>query len=221
MQRTLSPRQKSILEFIKNFISQEHFPPTIRDIQSGCGVSSTSVVNYNLQILQREGYLNRLAGGARGIEVTDKAKLGDDNSQPVFPTIPILANIAAGDPISLPGTVHCTIGAEDSPVETIEVPPSMTQGKSNVYGLRVKGTSMIDAFVADGDLVLLEPVTNPTNGDMVAALLTDDEEVTLKRFYLEGGTVRLQPENSEMEPISVAADRVAIQGRVVGVVRTI
>ena len=217
MQRNLSPRQKSILEFIKDFIDKEHFPPTIRDIQSGCGVSSTSVVNYNLQILQREGYLNRLAGGARGIEVTDKAKLGEDNPQTIFPTIPVIANIAAGSPISPP-----SIDAMSDPnIETIEVPPSMTQGKSNVYGLRVKGTSMIDAFVADGDLVLLEPVTNPANGDMVAALLTDDEEVTLKRFYLEGGTVRLQPENSEMEPISVSADRVAVQGRVVGVVRTI
>ena len=217
MQRKLSPRQKTILEFIKNFILREHFPPTIRDIQSGCGVSSTSVVNYNLQILQREGYLNRLAGGARGIEVTDKAKLGEDNPQTIFPTIPVIANIAAGSPISPP-----SIDAMSDPnIETIEVPPSMTQGKSNVYGLRVKGTSMIDAFVADGDLVLLEPVTNPANGDMVAALLTDDEEVTLKRFYLEGGTVRLQPENSAMEPISVSADKVAVQGRVVGVVRTI
>ena len=225
MQRNLSPRQKNILEFIVDFIS---FPPTIRDIQSGCGVSSTSVVNYNLQILQREGYLNRLAGGARGIEVTDRAydtlglNVGESNSQPVssvehhYLRIPVVASIAAGPPISTPPDAM-----SDPNIETIEIPPSMTEGKKDVYGLRVKGTSMIDAFVADGDLVLLEPVANPVNGDMVAALLKDDEEVTLKRFYLEGGTVRLQPENREMEPISVAADRVAVQGRVVGVVRTI
>lgn len=229
MQRNLSPRQKNILEFIVDFISKEHFPPTIRDIQSGCGVSSTSVVNYNLQILQREGYLNRLAGGARGIEVTDRAydtlglNVGESNSQPVssvehhYSRIPIIASIAAGPPISTPHPDAMS----DPNIETIEIPPSMTEGKKDVYGLRVKGTSMIDAFVADGDLVLLEPVANPVNGDMVAALLKDDEEVTLKRFYLEGGTVRLQPENREMEPISVAADRVAVQGRVVGVVRTI
>jgi repressor LexA len=89
-----------------------------------------------------------------------------------------------------------------------------------VYGLRVKGESMIDAFIADGDLVLLEPVDRVENGDMVAAWLTDREEATLKRFYLEGNRVRLQPENSAMEPIYVPAKNVAVRGKVVGVIRS-
>ena len=93
------------------------------------------------------------------------------------------------------------------------------EGQPNVYGLRVKGNSMIDALVADGDLVLLEPVPQPENGDMVAAWLTERDEATLKRFYLEGDKVRLQPANETMEPITVPAESVAVRGRVVGVVR--
>ena len=102
----------------------------------------------------------------------------------------------------------------------MDLPAFLIDGKEDVYAVRVRGESMIDALVADGDLVLLEPASDAGNGDMVAARLRDDE-VTLKRFYLEGGSVRLQPANVTMDPIVVPADQVAVQGKVVGVIRTV
>ena len=211
MKDKLSQRQQRILEFIGEFMDENHYPPTVRDIQYGCDVSSTSVVDYNLQILQREGYLRRRREVSRGIELLDGGRRRGVVS------VPVLARIAAGVPIPVPSQE----ALEDPNLEQIEIPPSLAQGKESVYALRVEGTSMIDAFIADGDLVLVEPVVQPDNGDMVAAWLTDDDEVTLKRFYLEGETVRLQPANSTMQPITLPSDKVAVKGRVVGVIRTV
>ena len=214
MKPKLSPRQQRILEFIEEFMDGHQFPPTVRDIQAGCEISSTSVVDYNLHILQREGYLRRLPEVSRGIELLDGAGRGARRD---FVRVPVLGSIAAGEPLPIPSSDSWQ--AEE--LESIDLPPFLTRSKSQVYALRVKGESMIDALVADGDLVLLEPVVQPENGDMVAAWLVNQEEVTLKRFYLEGDKVRLQPANANMEPITVAADNVAVRGRVVGVVRTL
>lgn len=214
MKKKLSPRQQRILEFIRNFMDEHQFPPTVRDIQGGCEISSTSVVDYNLHIMQREGYLKRLPEVSRGIELLDAGsrRVGRD-----IVRVPVLANIAAGEPLAIPPSDSW----QEQALEVIDLPSSVTKGKPNVFGLRVKGQSMVDAYVADGDLVLLEPVKQPENGDMVAAWLTDDDSVTLKRFYLEGDTVRLQPENSSMQPIRVPAENLAVRGRVVGVIRTL
>jgi repressor LexA len=214
MKKKLSQRQQRILDFIRDFMDEHHFPPTVRDIQRGCEISSTSVVDYNLHIMQREGYLKRLPEVSRGIELLDG---GSRRSRRDIVRVPVLANIAAGEPLSIPPSDSW----QEQALEVIDLPSSVTKGKPNVFGLRVKGLSMIDAYVADGDLVLLEPVPQPENGDMVAAWLNDDDSVTLKRFYLEGDTVRLQPENSSMQPIRVPADKVAVRGRVVGVIRTL
>ena len=214
MKRQLSPRQQRMLEFIRDFMDEHHFPPTVRDIQAGCEISSTSVVDYNLQILQREGYMRRLPEVSRGIELLDGTPRGATRD---IVRIPVLGYIAAGEPLPIPTPDSW----HQEELENIDLPPSLTKGKSNVYALRVKGTSMIDAYVIDGDLVLLESIPQPENGDMVAAWLTDREEVTLKHFYLEGDKVRLQPANSNMEPITVPAESVAVRGRVVGVVRTL
>lgn len=211
---SISARQERILEFIRDFLNDHHYPPTVRDIQTGCEVSSTSVVDYNLKILHREGYIRREAGVSRGLELTDS---WHGASGPQLLRVPVLGNIAAGAPLP---TFSSDIRTDDD-YENVEIPPSLSNGRSDVYALRVKGTSMIDAFVADGDLVLLEPVAQPENGDMVAAWLLNDEEVTLKRFYLQGDTVRLQPENETMAPIELPADQVAVRGRVVGVFRTL
>ena len=214
MKKKLSPRQQRILEFIRDFMDKHHYPPTVRDIQGGCEISSTSVVDYNLHIMQREGYLKREPDVSRGIELLD----GESRrSRRDVVQVPVLANIAAGDPLPIPPSDSW----REQALEVIDLPTSVIKGKPNVFGLRVKGLSMIDAYVADGDLVLLEPVPQPENGDMVAAWLDDDNSVTLKRFYLEGDTVRLQPENSSMEPIRVPAENVAVRGRVVGVIRTL
>ena len=214
MKKKLSPRQQRILECIRDFMDEHHYPPTVRDIQNRCDISSTSVVDYNLHILERERYLKREPDVSRGIELLDG---GVRRSRRDVVQVPVLANIAAGDPLPIPPSDSW----REQALEVIDLPTSVIKGKPNVFGLRVKGLSMIDAYVADGDLVLLEPVPQPENGDMVAAWLADDNSVTLKRFYLEGDTVRLQPENSSMEPIRVPAENVAVRGRVVGVIRTL
>ena len=213
MKRPLSKRQKSMLDYIKDFMEQNSYPPTVRDIQSGCEISSTSVVDYNLQILQREGHLQRKREVSRGIELIGET-ISSTARQLI--SIPILGNIAAGEPLPLANTGPWN----DADFDNVDLPPFLTKGRDNVFGLRVKGESMIDALVGDGDLVLLEPVEQPENGDMVAAWLNDREEATLKHFYLEGDKVKLVPANSFMQPITVAATNVAIRGRVVGVVRT-
>lgn len=215
MNKKLSPKQSCILGCIRDFIADHQYPPTVRDIQSSCDISSTSVVDYNLRILQREGYLRRYPDVSRGIELLDGPSAISSHADIV--RVPILGNIAAGDPLQIPQSDSWHSEA----VDDVELPSFLTKGKSDVFGLRVKGESMIDALVGDGDLVLMEPVEKPETGDMVAAWLTDKEEVTLKHFYLEGDMVRLQPANSTMAPITVPADRVAVRGRVVGVVRTL
>ena len=213
MKKKLSARQERMLEFIQTFMDEHQYPPTVRDIQSGCEISSTSVVDYNLQILQREGHLKRQPEVSRGIELLDGYRSAHRN----VVRVPILGNIAAGEPLLTPSADSL----RSDEFENLDLPAFLTKGKDNVFALRVKGTSMIDAYIYDGDLVLLEADTSPENGDMVAAWLNDRDETTLKRFYLEGETVRLQPENETMEPIRVPADKVSVKGKVVGVIRTV
>ena len=213
MVNKLSERQERILTFIKDFLDEHSYPPTVRDIQTGCNISSTSVVDYNLRILQRDGYLKRETEVSRGIELlgSNKPRVHD------FVTVPVLSNIAAGEPLS----VNTQENWNHENMETVDLPNFLVDGKDNVFGVRVKGQSMIDAFITDGDLVLLEPTQSAANGDMVAAWIKDNQEVTLKHFYLENGTVRLQPANPNMDPIYVPADKVSVQGRVVGVIRSV
>ena len=214
MKKRLSPKQDNILGFIRGFLEEHPFPPTVRDIQAGCGISSTSVVDYNLRILQREGYLHREAEVSRGIELR-----GDllPSSRRELVRVPVLGNIAAGEPLHIPPSDSW----HTQEVDSVELPPFLTRGKSELFALKVKGESMIDALVADGDLIVMEPVDQPESGDMVAAWLEDRGEVTLKHFHMGNGVVTLQPANSTMEPIKVPAENVSVRGRVVGVVRTV
>ena len=214
MKKKLSQRQQRILEFIQKFMDEHQYPPTVRDIQNGCEVSSTSVVDYNLHKLQAMGYLRREPEVSRGIELVGEGLRGSKRD---VLSIPIMGSIAAGEPLQVPDAPSY---ASDS-FDTIDLPSSLTRDRQNVFALRVKGTSMIDALVADGDLVLLEPASDAANGEMVAAWLDSKEETTLKRFYIEGDMVRLQPENATMDPIMVPAKDVSVRGKVVGVVRTI
>ncbi len=216
MKERLSPRQERILEFLREFMEEHSYPPTVRDIQRGCEVSSTSVVDYNLRQLQAKGYLRREPEVSRGIELLGEARRRGGGD---LLSVPIMGSIAAGEPLFEPDAPSYASDSFDS----IDLPPFLTQNRPNVFALRVQGESMIDALVADGDLVLLEPATNAdaNSGDMVAAWLSDREEATLKRFYIEGDMVRLQPENASMSPIMVPADRVSVRGKVVGVVRTL
>ena len=213
MKNKLSQRQQRILEFIQKFMDEHQYPPTVRDIQNGCEVSSTSVVDYNLHKLQGMGYLRREPEVSRGIELIGEGLRGSKRD---IQTVPIMGSIAAGEPLQIPDAPSYASESFD----TIDLPPFLTRDRQNVFALRVKGMSMIDALVADGDLVLLEPASDADNGEMVAAWINSKEETTLKRFYMEGDMVRLQPENETMEPIMVSAKDVSVRGKVVGVVRT-
>jgi repressor LexA len=214
MKKKLSKRQEGMLTYIEEFLEQRQYPPTVRDIQGGCRISSTSVVDYNLRILQREGYLRREAEVSRGIELLGARSR---SSREDVMRVPVLGNIAAGEPLHIPPSDSW----RSEEIDSVDLPSFLTQGKSEVFAVRVKGESMIDALVADGDLVLMEPVDEPRNGDMVAAWLEDRQVVTLKHFHMQDGMVTLQPANSAMQPITVPAEKVTVQGRVVGVVRKV
>lgn len=209
----LSPRQEGMLKFIRDFLDEHQYPPTVRDIQRGCKISSTSVVDYNLHILQRDGYIRRFPEVSRGIEILD-GKRSDTRKDTL--TIPLIGYIAAGEPIPIPSA---DTWSRPEPLETLEMPSSITRGKREVYALRVKGRSMVDDLIDDGDIVFMEPVRQANNGEMVAAWLKEEGEATLKKFYLEGDKVRLQPANSQMQPIVVRAQNVEVHGRVLAVLR--
>jgi repressor LexA len=206
-----SPRQQQMLNFIYAYIEEHAYPPSVRDIQQACEISSTSVVHYNLHILQREGFIHRDPEVSRGLEVLD----GSASSRSSIPGVPVIGYIAAGSPLpAADGALR------HDPLETVTPPDGIdTRGIGDLYALRVRGLSMIDALIDDGDVVIFRPATEAGNGDMVAAWLIEEQEATLKRIYHEGANVRLQPANSQMEPIIVPADNIEIKGRVVAVIR--
>lgn len=208
-----SRRQRSILEFIESFRREKDYPPSIRDIQQGCEISSTSVVDYNLKALERMGYIRRDREVSRAIELLDPS--GKRRERPRTVPVPLLGRIAAGVPIPVPSADSWSGDIED----TIEVTEAMTQGKTNVFALRVQGTSMIDALINDGDIVIMEATNSVHDGDMAAVWLRSQEETTLKKIYRENGRVRLQPANSTMQPIFADPGDVMIQGRVLSTIR--
>jgi len=211
MAESLSPKQQRILQFLNDFIEEKDYPPSIRDIQQGCDISSTSVVDYNLKKLEEKGYIRRDREVSRAIEVLGGS--GERRRRPV--SVPLLGKIAAGLPIPTPPDTE-TPGAY---AEQIEVTDEQVGGRRNVFALRVEGNSMIDALIQDGDIVILEATRSADDGDMVAVWLREENETTLKRFYHEGERVRLQPMNQAMKPIYTRADNVEVQGRVVTAIR--
>ena len=207
----LSERQRNILEFIKSFALNNGYPPTIREIGEAVNISSTSVVNYNLNALQKEGHIFRDRTVSRGIRLADG--LAELRAAADMIQVPLLGRIAAGAPIPVP---------EDSFAgETIDLTRDIVPAGGDTYALQVRGNSMIDAFINDGDMVVMRYQQTANDGDMVAAWLLDEEETTLKRYYHEGNRVRLQPENSQMEPIYVAPDNLQIQGKGWAVIRQV
>jgi repressor LexA len=208
--KSLSPKQERIINFVTEFLSDKGYPPTIRDIAAGCGISSTSVVAYNLNKLEQAGYIRRHSDISRGIKFLTPQKKG---GKLVY--IPIVGVIAAGEPIPVPDTGNI------APNEGLEVSEELVRGKQDIYALRVKGDSMLDALIGDGDIVLMDYVGSAENGDMVAVWLKEEQEVTLKRFFAEPNRIRLEPANRQMKPIYTTPDNVEIQGRVVAVIRRI
>jgi repressor LexA len=208
--KSLSPKQERIINFVTGFLHDKGYPPTIRDIATGCGISSTSVVAYNLDKLEQAGYIRRHSDISRGIKFLSPQENG---RKLVY--VPIVGVIAAGEPIPVPDT------GTSVPNDGLEVSQELVRGKQDIYALRVKGNSMMDALIGDGDIVLMDYGNSAENGDMVAIWLKEEQEVTLKRFFSESSRIRLEPANSQMKPIYTSPDNVEIQGRVVAVIRHI
>jgi len=211
----LSDRQKRMLEFIQRFTADSGYPPSIREIGDAADISSTSVVNYNLNRLVEEGFLARDQNISRGLRLTEKLGRAAERLTRVV-RVPLVGRIFASEPVPLPGT--------DSPVfdadEAIEITRDLVPTEDGLFALQVKGDSMIDAMVNDGDIVVMTRAGEWRNGDMVAVWLRDREETTLKHIYREGARVRLQPANPTMQPIYIDnPETLEVQGKVMLVVR--
>jgi repressor LexA len=202
-----------MIDFIGQFSRERGYPPTIRQIGENVGISSTSVVNYNLKKLEKDGYLARDLKVSRGVRLVD----GPGNRTPRpgdLVSVPMSGFIFA----SMPTLVGDT--PQTATDEVIELTRDMLPDTADLFALRVKGDSMIDAMVNDGDIVVMKKVDQARNGEMVAVWLNDRNETTLKKFYLENGRVRLQPANPTMSPIIVNdPSMVEVQGKVVLVLR--
>ncbi len=210
--KDLSRRQRAILEFIEGFLDENDYPPTIRDIQRALNISSTSVVDYNLKVLQDRDLIRRNENISRGIELVGRR----DGRRNVV-AIPVIGQIAAGQPIPVPGDLEGSDLAE-----TVELGGELVPDHGRgLFALRVKGHSMVDALINDGDVVVLRQQETCENGETVAVWLRDQKETTLKRLYHEGDRVRLQPANVTMEPIYTSPANVEVQGKLVTVVRSI
>ena len=211
----LSQRQNSILEYIQRFMKDSGYPPSIRDIQDKLKISSTSVVAYNLRKLEERGLIERDNRVSRGIKMpADQTLVEAPVIQASMRRVPLAGAIAAGQPIPVPD--------QGETEEFVDVPMDLAPERmKDIYALRVRGHSMIDALIADGDIVLMRYQETAENGQMAAVRVVDRNEVTLKRIYFEGNQIRLQPANPTMEAWHEPANNVQVQGRVVGVVRAL
>jgi repressor LexA len=200
-----------MLDFIQRFIDENRFPPTIREIGENVGISSTSVVKYNLDVLERKSMIERNPDISRGIRLAEElAGRVSDLIQ-----VPLLGRIAAGEPIPVPEADSPPFGYDN----TVELTRDIVKDEKGIYALEVRGDSMIDALIHDGDIVLMRHQERVENGELAAVWLQDQEETTLKRFYLEGKRVRLQPANPTMQPMFYPASNVRVMGKVVCVIR--
>jgi repressor LexA len=221
-------RRQRIVDFIARTVEERGYPPSVREIADAVGLASTSAVHHHLIALERDGLLERGGKHSRALRLTTRPQPVPSDAPPADPgpssqgegakvtpfrmpveretlTLPVMGEIAAGQPIE----------AYEDAAETLAVPASM-DAREDSYVLRVRGRSMIDALIDDGDFVIVQPQATAKDGDIVVALL-EDNGVTLKRFFREKDRIRLQPANAEMEPIY--ASEVQIQGKVVGVIR--
>ena len=200
----LSQRQTMILDFIKEEISKKGYPPAVREIGEAVGLLSSSTVHGHLQTLEDKGYIRRDPTKPRAIEILDGSSNMPDNKKVIH--VPIIGRVTAGQPILAVENVEGTFPL-----------PADLATQENLFMLRVQGESMIEAGILDGDLIIVRQQHEARNGEIVVALI--GEEATVKRFYKERTLIRLQPENSTMEPIY--SQDVSILGKVIGVFRTL
>lgn len=199
---TLYKRQRQIVDFIAQYIQKNGYSPTLKEIAEALGVSSLATIHEHLQALQRKKIIKKHEGTVRGIELVDRTFIKINDSV----DLPFLGYIAAGSPIETNTDTNASF----------KVSPELISGKKRAYVLQVKGKSMIEDHIEDGDYIVVEETESVTNGDIVVALL-DNGLATVKRFYKEVTRIRLEPANSAMSPIY--ATNVQIQGKVVGLIR--
>ena len=204
----LSDRQRQILTFISGYFAEHDRPPTNREIGQAMSIASTGHVDYHLSVLAKKGYIEREANTSRGLSLTAAS---EPHPRRRVYHVPVVGEIAAGEPIE----------AVTDPSDAVELGDDFAG--EDAYALRVKGTSMIEDLIADRDLVVVQPTETANNGDVVVALIKSDASetgaVTLKRFYRERDRIRLQPANQALQPIYVRPEDLAIQGRVIAVIR--
>lgn len=214
----LRPRQEQMIEFIELFQDEHGYPPTIREIGAAVGISSTSVVNYNLEKLEEQGRIERNRDVSRGL------RLVDDGSKPAtrressrVRSLPLYGAIAAGNPIPVPDD-------PESVMEMVSIPTDLTPRTGEAFALRVKGHSMIDALVDDGDVIVVRSQSRVETGQMAVVEVLEPAEMagaTLKRFYDYGDRVELRPANPDpaYKPFVLHPSQVKIHGGVIGVLR--
>jgi len=220
----LSERHKKILKFLEQFQTENGYPPSIREIGENTSITSTSVVNYYLKQLEEMQYIERENNVSRGIRLIRNLEgilvSAAQTVSDMF-SVPVIGRIVAGEPVPVPSSDFNYFDSETG----IDIARSLLPLKEkteDLFALEVQGDSMIDAMVNDGDIVIMRPVTQANNGEMVAVWLADRDETTLKYFYLEGGRVRLQPANPLMKPIIIDDPaHVQVQGKVVLVIRRV
>lgn len=199
----LYKRQKDILNFVRDYIDKYGYSPTLGEIAEAMGLSSLATVHEHLMALVKKGAIRKFEGTVRGIEL-----LEEFDSKPRTIELPLLGFIAAGQPI-MPYT---------DPSATVPVSPHMVSDKKHSYVLQVKGDSMIESGILDGDYVIIEQQNHASDGDIVVALL-DSGLATLKKYFREPNRIRLEPANSTMQPIFVNLGEVQVQGKCTGVIR--
>jgi repressor LexA len=219
-QEELTPTQEKVFEFLKDFLREKGFPPTLREIASHFGLRGPKAPQKTLNILERKGYIRKVPGGSRAIEILGTMfgrrrglpyRMGfvESATEPTFP-IPIVGRVRAGEPILAIENIEGYINLDRSLVSS-----------GDIFLLRVQGDSMIDAHIQDGDFALVKPQPNAENGEIVVALIED--EATIKRIFMKRDLVRLEPANPKMEPIIVkkGEKKVTIVGKVIGIFRKI
>jgi len=206
MRKELTSRQKEVFNFLEDYLRRKGFPPTLREIASHFGLRGPKGPQKTLTILERKGYLRRIPGGSRAIEILNFPPF---HSNKII-SIPIVGRVRAGEPILAIENIEGYINLDRSLVAS-----------ENVFLLRVQGDSMIDAHIQDGDFALVKPQPNAENGEIVVALI--DDEATIKKIFKKRDFIRLEPANPNMEPIVVkkGEKRVTVVGKVVGIFRKI
>ena len=204
MEKDLTTTQEKVLNFLKNYLRKKGFPPTLREIASHFGLKGPKAPQKTIAILERKGYLRRIPGGSRAIEILG----GSPFHAGQILSLPIVGRVRAGEPILAIENIEGYINLDKSLVSS-----------EDVFLLRVQGDSMIEAHIQDGDFALVKPQPNAENGEIVVALIED--EATIKRIFMKKDLIRLEPANPSMEPIVVrkGEKKISIVGKVVGIFR--